>query len=244
MFTNSIIKLPAPLCVSHSKGEQVVEVTYRALNTNNQKEIDAVVSVVASCFAHGEPMCSAAGLNEKNIEQLTRVYMDERVKDELVIVAENAQDGIIGGMLSGDFARTEHVFDSLALKPGFCDIFSFLDKAEEAFVRQVQAEIPIEDGSVLHLFMLGVLPQYRGFYDHHGVSIAGQLVQCALQHGSANNYKIAMTEATNPGSVAAMRKAGLKPAVSLCYDHPPFDTIDFGRGVEEPAACTVMTVRL
>jgi ribosomal protein S18 acetylase RimI-like enzyme len=99
------------------------------------------------------------------------------------------------------------------LSAKFNPIFDILGQLDAEY----RAGEPARPGECLHLFLLGVTPDYGG------QGIAQQLVTRSLAHGASRRFRVAVTEATNTTSQRIFRKQGFVERVRRSYESHRFN---------------------
>ena len=170
-------------------------------------DLEELIELLADVFSRFDPPAAAAGLSFDDARALVRLFAQRAPYDALTIVAREQSSGkLIGAMLTDDFA-TPPPGGVDNLSEHFHPIAALLDGLDEQY-RKTRRVVP---GEILHLFMLGVSPEFGG------KGIAHTLVQLTLDNGKRNSYKTAITEATGNVSQHIFRKLGFIEQFCTAY---------------------------
>jgi GNAT superfamily N-acetyltransferase len=162
------------------------------------RDADEMVQLLGTVFALGDPPAMAVGLTVPEFAYFVRLYVPKADAEGLTMVARSAVTGeMIGALLAEDSASV--LPDGLdQLSPKFRPIFDILGQLDT----DSSADPPSRVGASLHLFLLGVVPEWSGR------GIAQRLVRACLENGRRQGYRVAVTEATNRTSQHVFHKVG------------------------------------
>ena len=173
-------------------------------------DLDEMAQLLAEVFSHHDPPAVATGLTPAEFEAFVRLFCPRAEAEGLTIVARSAGTGqMIGALLAEDSAAPMPKGMHL-LSPKLQPIFDILGQLGGEY----RGGNTVPAGEALHLFLLGVDPQFGGR------GVAQQLVSECLKHGASKGYRVAVTEATNNVSQHLFRKQGFVDRVRRSYrDH-------------------------
>ncbi len=183
---------------------QVQDIIYGLPET---ADIEEMADLLANVFSRFEPPAVAAGLSFDNVREIVTKYGKRAPGDALTIIARvQPTKRLVGAMLTDDFASPppENVDK---LPENFKPVAALLEGLDEQY-RKVHPVVP---GRILHLFMLGVAP------DFGGRGIARILVQLTLENGKKKGYVKAITEATGNVSQHIFRNHGFVERFRIAY---------------------------
>ncbi|HEY6192667.1 MAG TPA: GNAT family N-acetyltransferase [Bacteroidota bacterium] len=170
-------------------------------------DIEEMAELLADVFSRYEPPAVAAGLSITTVREIVNLYGRRAAGDGLTIVARDRSTGkLIGAMLTDDFAGPPPE-NSDTLPESFAPVAALLDGLDQQY-RRIH---PADPGQVLHLFMLGVAP------DFGGRGIARTLVRLTLANGKKEGYERAITEATGNVSQHVFRALGFVERFHIPY---------------------------
>ncbi len=187
-----------------------------------QPDLEELEDLLASVFSQFDPPAVAVGLSFNEVHEIVRLYGQRAPDDSLTVIARTHDSGkMVGAMLTDDFASPppDHL-DSL-LSGHFQPIAALLEGLDVQY-RRIHK---VDPGKILHLFMLGVAP------DFGGRGIAHTLVHQTLENGRRRGYERAITEATGKVSQHIFRKQGFIERFRIVYKdflqdgNRPFETI-------------------
>ena len=183
------------------------------INFSTYRASDAEAGLLGEVFTRRDPPAVAVGLTPTEFESFVRLLCPKAAAEELTIVARSAETGeMIGALLTEDWASPAP--DGMdRLGPKFAPIFDILGQLDAEY----RAGEPARPGECLHLFLLGVAPDYGG------QGIAHQLVARCLAYGASRRFRVAVTEATNPTSQHIFRKQGFVERVRRSYESHRFN---------------------
>jgi ribosomal protein S18 acetylase RimI-like enzyme len=173
-------------------------------------DVPAVGRLLAETFTRRDPPAIAVGLTPVEFEAFVEVILRSEATQALTIVGRHLESGgLVGVMLSEDAASPppEGMSGLSALSERFDPIFDLFGRLDE----QVDHPPVTRSGEVLHLFLLGVDGSFAGR------GIAQRLVQASLALGTAQGYRAARVEATNPTSQHIFRKLGFSVIAQVSY---------------------------
>jgi ribosomal protein S18 acetylase RimI-like enzyme len=124
------------------------------------------------------------------------------------MIARNQSSGkLVGAMLTDDFAAPQPEGFEKLTTVNFAPIAALLEKLDD----QYRTVCPVAPGKALHLFMMGVDP------DFGGRGIARTLVEVTLDNGKWKGYEKAITEATGKVSQHIFRSTGFVEQFRVPY---------------------------
>jgi ribosomal protein S18 acetylase RimI-like enzyme len=170
-------------------------------------EVPEVIEILARSFSRGDPPAVAVGLTEDDFRPYLALVTASAGRDGLTIVARDVASGDMAGAVSTEDAGSPAEVDLNALSPRFAPVYDLFGELDSA-IGDVD---PIEPGTTLHVFMLGVHERFAG----HG--IAKRLVEACLANGATLGYRRAVTEATNLVSQHIFRKHGFVTQAEATY---------------------------
>jgi len=170
-------------------------------------EVAAMVRVLAATFARHDPPAVAVGLAPEDFETFLTIVSATAGDDGLTVVARDVASGSMAGALLTEDAGRAAELDLGAISPRFGPIFDLFGEIEE----RIGDAGPIEPGTTLHVFMLGVDDRFAGR------GIAQRLVETCLANGAALDYRTAVTEATNRTSQHIFSKLGFVVRAQASY---------------------------
>jgi ribosomal protein S18 acetylase RimI-like enzyme len=195
-----------------------MQIRYSVLQQSDFAELAFVLSV---SFSGGEPMAKTLGMRASDIEPIVGCFAAKAAAEQLTIVARTDAGKLVGALLAQDFATPPPAGLELTTHL-FLPIGALLDGLDEEY-RQGKN---IEPGQYLHLFMLGVLPEWAG------QGIGHHLVATALENGQKHGYRVAVTEATGCGSQHIFRTQGFNERIMRKYDSYEFEGKLIFRSIE------------
>lgn len=173
---------------------------------------DEVMTLLAREFSDRDPPAVAVGLSSDEFAVFVGAFCDRALEQSLTIVARSADsDELCGALLTEDFAL-DMPAGLAQVSDKFEPVFEILGELDDEY----RSGRTIVTGQSLHLLLLGV---NRGF---SGRGVAHQLVARCLANGFEENYRAAVTEATNPTSQHIFRKQGFIDRVSRSYGEQRF----------------------
>lgn len=181
-----------------------------SFHTYRPSDADEMTALLAEAFTHRDPPAVAVGLTPPEFESFVRLLCPKAADEGHTIVARSSATGeMIGALLTEDAASAPAAgMDRLGAK--FDAIFDILGQLDADY-RAGRTVLP---GECLHLFLLGVAPQFTGR------GVAQGLVAACLAQGAGKNYRTAITEATNKTSQHVFRKLGFVERARRSYqDH-------------------------
>jgi ribosomal protein S18 acetylase RimI-like enzyme len=167
----------------------------------------AVAQLLAAVFSAAEPPAVAMGLTQAEIEQFVALLCPRAAAESLTIVANAPETGQLAGVLLTDDFAVPPELPAGSFSGKFLPIFAMLESLDEQY-RKGRSILP---GQYLHLFMLGIHPQFAGR------GIAQQLVAACLTNGRHKGYTHAVTEATGVISQHVFRKLGFTDRARVSY---------------------------
>jgi len=150
-----------------------------------------------------EPMVGQLNLDYEDFYQFTKDYLDSTVEQGYCAVALDVNNNVVG-VLAGDTNAPEIIGEDV-FEGSFYDmnvILHVLEDVDKRFMEDYQKRHgkEIQDGELLHLFMLGVIAEH----DRH--EIIQQLGNSLITKASSQGLKAILAEATNPKSIRVMDK--------------------------------------
>ncbi|MBS4171679.1 hypothetical protein [Bacillus sp. FJAT-49736] len=150
-----------------------------------------------------EPMVGQLNLDYEDFYDFTKEYLDATVEQGYCAVALD-QDNNVVGVLAGDTNAPEIIGEDI-FEGSFYDmnvILRVLEDVDKRFMEDYEKRNgkEIEDGELLHLFMLGVIAEH----DRH--EIIQQLGNSLITKAASQGLKAILAEATNPKSIRVMEK--------------------------------------
>ena len=170
-------------------------------------DVAEMVRVLAATFARHDPPAVAVGLTSEDFETFLTIASATTGDDGLTIVARDLASGSMAGALLTEDASAPAQLDADAVSPKFGPIYDLFGELEES----IGDTAPIEPGTTVHLFMLGVDERFAG----HG--IAQRLVEACLSNAATLGYRQAITEATNLVSQHIFAKLGFISRARASY---------------------------
>jgi ribosomal protein S18 acetylase RimI-like enzyme len=172
-----------------------------------EADIDAMAQLLAGVFSRFDPPAVAAGVSFDEFLELAKSYGRRAPDDGLTVIARLQSTGeLIGAMLTDDFASPPPARVE-PLAEHFKPIVALLEGLDQRF-RQFHQVTP---GRYLHLFLLGVAPEFGGR------GIAHTLVRLTLENGRHKGYERAVTEATGNVSQHIFRNHGFIERFRIPY---------------------------
>ncbi|MED4161737.1 hypothetical protein [Halalkalibacterium halodurans] len=179
------------------------------------KEQTALIEQAADCLARSfigvdvsgkwvqEPMVGQLNLRYDDFYQFTKDYLDSTVEQGYCAVALDHDHHVVG-VLAGDTNAPEIIGEDV-FEGSFYDmnvILQVLEDVDKRFMEDFKERIgkELEDGELLHLFMLGVTAEYN----RH--DIIQQLGNKLITKASSQGLKAILAEATNAKSIRVMEK--------------------------------------
>ncbi|MFG6147671.1 hypothetical protein [Halobacillus sp. B23F22_1] len=150
-----------------------------------------------------EPMVGQLDIRYEDFYEFTKEYI-EATTDQGYCIAAVDMDGLVGGVLAGDTNAPEIIGENV-FEGTFKDmnvILHVLEDVDQQFINDYKARHgkDIEDGELLHLFMLGVTAEE----ERH--TIIQELVQTLVDKASNAGIQAVYGEATNNKSIRVMEK--------------------------------------
>ncbi|KYG27026.1 hypothetical protein [Alkalihalobacillus trypoxylicola] len=150
-----------------------------------------------------EPMVGRLNINYEDFYQFTLDYLDSTIEQGFCAIATDDQNQVVG-VLAGDTNKLEIIGEDI-FEGDFADmnvILRVLEDVDERFIEDYRNRNgkDIEDGELLHLFMLGVIAE------HERHSIIQQLGDMLIQKAILQGLKAVLGEATNLKSMRVMEK--------------------------------------
>lgn len=150
-----------------------------------------------------EPMVGQLHIGYEDFYQFTKDYLDSTIDQGYCAVALDIHNNVVG-VLAGDTNAPEIIGEDI-FEGSFSDmnvILRVLEDVDKRFMEDYQKRNgkEIEDGELLHLFMLGVIAEH----DRH--EIIKQLGNRLITKASSQGVKAILGEATNPKSIRVMEK--------------------------------------
>lgn len=150
-----------------------------------------------------EPMVGHLSIGYEDFYQFTKDYLDATVNQGYCAVALDIDNNVLG-VLAGDTNAPEIIGEDV-FEGSFYDmnvILHVLEDVDKRFMEDFKKRYgkDIEDGEILHLFMLGVIAEH----DRH--EIIQQLGKRLIDKASSQGLKAVIGEATNPKSLRVMEK--------------------------------------
>jgi len=193
-------------------------------------ELDAMSCLLAEQFSRHEPLAVAVGLPYAQIRAQVAAFGPKALAERLTIVARDSSTGeLLGALLTEDFA-TPLPTDVAMAAPDFAPLGSLLEGLDNRY----RAAHPVEPGTHLHLFMLGVATQVacRG--------VGSTLVATCLANGRQRGYTTAVTEATGAISQHVFRKLGFRELFLASYKTFQFHGERVLASIAEPEGTILM----
>jgi hypothetical protein len=179
------------------------------------KEQSTLIQRAAECLARSfigvdvsgkwvqEPMVGQLNLGYEDFYQFTKDYLDSTIEQGYCVVALDTNNTVVG-VLAGDTNAPEIIGEDI-FEGSFYDmnvILHVLEDVSKRFIEDYKKRNgkEIEDGELLHLFMLGVIAEH----DRH--EIIQQLGNKLITKASSQGLKAILGEATNPKSIRVMEK--------------------------------------
>lgn len=199
-------------------------------NVYTASDADAMAGLLGDVFARRDPPAVAVDLTPAEFESFVRLWCPKAAAEGLTIVARSRQTGeMIGALLTEDAASAQPSgMDRLSMK--FDPIFDILGQLDAEY----RASRTVHPGEFLHLFLLGVAPQFAG------KGVAQGLVATCLAHGARKSYQVAITEATNKTSQHIFRKHGFSERVRRSYRDHRFNGRAFFEAIAEQGGPILM----
>ncbi|TCT18773.1 hypothetical protein EDD68_12127 [Melghiribacillus thermohalophilus] len=185
--------------------------TYEFLTGDQSKLIDQAAQCLTRSFIGveiegkwvQEPMCGVLNINDDDFYQFTKDYLESTVDQGFCMIARDQEDQVVG-VLAGDTNAPEIIGEDV-FKGSFADmnvILHVLEDVDKRFMEDYKKQKgkEIEDGELVHLFMLGVTAK-EGRHD-----IIKQLGKGLIEKASTNGMKALYGEATNIRSIRVMEK--------------------------------------
>ena len=170
-------------------------------------DLAEMVFVLAETFAQRDPPAVALGLTPQEFEPFLTIVTARAGDDGLTVVARDLSSGSIAGALLNEDADRPAELDLAAVSPRFGPIYDLFGELEE----RVGGAGPIEPGTTLHVFMLGVDQRFAGR------GIAQRLVGASIANAVALGYRTAVSEATNLVSQHIFSKLGFVTRAQVSY---------------------------
>jgi len=150
-----------------------------------------------------EPMVGELHLNYEDFYQFTKDYLDSTIDQGYCVVAKDIDNNVVG-VLAGDTNAPEIIGEDV-FEGSFYEmnvILRVLEDVDKRFMEDYQKRTgkEIEDGELLHLFMLGVIAE-QGRHE-----IIQQLGNILINKAISQGLKGVLVEATNPKSVRVFEK--------------------------------------
>lgn len=160
-----------------------------------------------------EPMVGCLHLEYEDFYHFTKDYLESTVEQGYCAVALDHHQNVVG-VLAGDTNAPEIIGEDV-FEGSFYDmnvILHALEDVDQRFIEDYKKRYgkDIEDGELLHLFLLGVTAKQ----ERHEVIV--ELGNKLITRASEQGLKAVLAEATNPKSIRVMEKYhGLKKYVDL-----------------------------
>ncbi|MBD8027695.1 hypothetical protein H9636_13650 [Ureibacillus sp. Re31] len=150
-----------------------------------------------------EPMVGQLNIDYEDFYQFTKDYLDSTVEQGYCAIAQDIHQNVVG-VLAGDTNAPEIIGEDI-FEGSFYDmnvILRVLEDVDKRFMEDYKKRNgkDIEDGELLHLFMLGVIAEH----DRH--EIIQQLGEKLIARAQSQGVKAVLGEATNPKSLRVMEK--------------------------------------
>ncbi|QCR33948.1 hypothetical protein [Lysinibacillus sp. SGAir0095] len=150
-----------------------------------------------------EPMVGQLDIGYEDFYDFTKDYLEATVEQGYCAVAKDIDNNVVG-VLAGDTNAPEIIGEDV-FEGSFYDmnvILHVLEDVDKRFMEDYKRRNgkDIEDGELLHLFMLGVIAEH----DRH--EIIQQLGSKLIAKASLQGVKAVLGEATNAKSLRVMEK--------------------------------------
>jgi len=194
-----------------------------ALDLLGEDDEEETVNLMCDTFLE-EPLTKACKISRERYIQFCIDVFREAVKQQF---AYGFFDLEVNKLSSFWICEEDHSFDGNdefvdIIIPEMMPIFDILEKVHgklgDALFDLCNAQ-DLRREKILHMFMVGVNPRYRG------ENIAHRFTKEILEINTNLGFTIAAVEATNPGSRKFLEDLGFKNGGEVLYDKPPFDTI-------------------
>ncbi|MER2105697.1 MAG: hypothetical protein ABS949_02060 [Solibacillus sp.] len=135
--------------------------------------------------------------------EFTKEYIEENVEQGYCAVALDEARNVVGALVGdtnafviGEFPQFEGSFSNMNI------LVDVLEDIDERFLQDYKARFgkDLEDGEVLHLFLLGV----SALHDRH--QVVQQLGDMLRDKAKENGIKMMLAEATNPKSIRLLER--------------------------------------
>jgi hypothetical protein len=150
-----------------------------------------------------EPMVGQLNIGYEDFYNFTKDYLDSTIGQGYCAVAQDADKNVVG-VLAGDTNAPEIIGEDI-FEGSFYDmnvILRVLEDVDKRFMEDYKLRNgkEIEDGELLHLFMLGVTAE------HNRHEVIQQLGNKLITKASSQGKKAILAEATNNKSIRVMGK--------------------------------------
>lgn len=202
--------------------------------TPEPTDFDEMASLLATSFSRNEPMAVAAGQTYAEVVAMIHLFKNQILTEGLSLISRESTTGrITGALLARDF-ESPLPSGMEEASPNFAPIGHLLNQLEEAY-RKTRRSKP---GRVLHLFMIGVDPEYV----RQGIGIT--LTELTLQQRIKTEYKYVIAEATNHKSEGILRNLGFIPCAGIRYTEYLYSGQYVFRSIEPDEGAVLMEKEL
>ncbi|KAB7665047.1 hypothetical protein [Bacillus sp. B1-b2] len=185
--------------------------TYEIINKEQIELLEKAAECLARTFIGvdvsgkwvQEPMVGLLNIQYEDFYHFTKDYLEATVEQGYCAVAIDSNDKVVG-VLAGDTNAPEIIGEDV-FEGSFSDmnvILHVLEDVDKRFLEDYQKrnEKELENGEILHLFMLGVIA------DQERHEIIKELGSLLILKATADGLKAVVGEATNPKSMRVMEK--------------------------------------
>ena len=200
--------------------------TYEIIRKQDTDLIEQATACLVSTFVGvkvgdlwiQEPIIGyALNLPYDDFYQFTKEYIEENVEQGYCAVALDENRNVVGALVGdtnafviGEFPEFKGSFVNMNT------VVEVLEDIDERFLIDYKARFgkDLEDGEVLHLFLLGV----SALHDRH--EVVEQLGYLLKEQAEKNDIKMVLAEATNPKSMRLLeRYHGLTKYITVDGEH-------------------------
>ncbi len=185
--------------------------TYKILKEDQHELIDQAAAVLGHTFVGvdvagkwiQEPMIGYLKLTYEDWYQFCKDYIESVVTQGFCAVALNDEQKVVGALV-GDSNRFE-IYGEPIFEGSFKDmnvVLEVLEDIDMRFLTDYKARFgkELEDGEVLHLFLLGVMAE------HHRHGIVEELSNLLMASAREAGVRMMLAEVTNPKSMKLLER--------------------------------------
>jgi GNAT superfamily N-acetyltransferase len=169
------------------------------------QEVEAITQLMVQVFENIGPI-RVLGVTAQDLRAFVDFFMPKFIREGLSILARDQATSRLAGVMLNDDLGTPPPGEL----PDIERMAPCIALYQELELTYLGDRIPAP-GTFLHLFGLGVLPEFQGR------GIAKTLVELSLSLGVQKGYQVALTESTGPASQQVFHRHGFSDRVVIRY---------------------------